>query len=119
MAAGDVTALKKYDGQIVAMHTAGTTVYLVTKNGELISYTISGAATATVAHLNLPVSCIWADATYIYIGTTTGRFVRYTIATGANSKLAKWDSPITSICLLSTLFYIGLADGRLQSYATA
>lgn len=119
MAVGDLVNLKKYQDPVVAMHTAGTTIYLVTNSGELISYTISGGATATVAHLSMSdVSAIWADATYIYIGCKSGRLLRYTIATGVNAQIDKFDSPITALCVY-TLLYVTLADGHMYSYALA
>ena len=112
------TLLKKFRDPVVAMHTAGTTIYLATQSGQVASYTISGGAVANVGRASMSdLTAIWADATYIYGGTASGRLLRYTIATGVHSQLAKLNSKITALTITGGILYISCANGRIYSYS--
>ena len=122
MAAGDLASLKKYDSAIVAMHTAGTTVRFALASGNVMTFTISGAASAKLCHINPNnLSALWTDNTYIYLGYKDGRLYRITIADpdGAETQLAKFDCAINAIAITGTTLYVALADGHLYSYALA
>jgi len=117
MSAGDSTMLKKFRDPIVAMSAwAGTTIYLVTKGGQLHSYTISGGADAEIAHIRGDVKCMYTDLTTIYFGMGDGRLLSYTISDKSNSELKRYDSAIVTLNILSTILYVGTADGRLHQY---
>ena len=118
MAAGDVSTLKKFRDPIVAISAwAATTCYVITKGGQLSSYTIAGGAVAAISHIRGDVKCMYTDNTTIYLGMGDGRLMSYTIATKVNSILKRFDSAIVDLNILSTLLYIGTADGRLHTYA--
>ena len=122
MAAGDLANVGKYSSAIVAMHTAGTTVRFVLASGDIETFTISGATTARLCHINPNcLSAFWTDNTYIYLGYEDGRLYRITISDpdGAETQLAKFDSAINAIAVTGTTLYVALGDGHLYSYALA
>jgi len=122
MSAGDLSNVKKYDSSIKAMHTAGTTVRFILASGNIETFTISGATTAKLCHINPNnVSAFWTDNTYIYLGYKDGRLYRITISDpdGAETQLAKFDCAINAIAVTGTTLYVALDDGHLYSYALA
>jgi hypothetical protein len=118
MAAGDLASLKKYKTAIKALHTAGTTVRFILASGDIETFTISGATTAKLCHVNpTNVSAFWTDNTYIYLGYKNGALRRVTVANNVNSQLAKFDCAVNAIAVTGTTLYVGLSDGHLYSYA--
>lgn len=121
MAAGDMVNLKKYNTDLADMFAlaAGATIYLVTKAGDVMAYTIAGGATSNIARISSgDVTALVNNATHIFAGFHNGELRRYTIADGTQSKLVKFDSAIVAMAI-NTLLYIALADGHLYSYALA
>ena len=120
MAAGDLAKVKSYKASIKAMHTAGTTVRFMLADGNIETFTISGATTAKLCHVNPDdVSAFWTDNTYIYLGYKNGAVRRITVANNVNSQLAKFSCAVNAIAVTGTTLYVALDNGRLYSYALA
>jgi hypothetical protein len=118
MAAGDVVELKKIKDPIVAIDAASATyVWVVTKSGQIMRYTIADGTVTFPARVRGDVKCIYCNNTTAYLGMGDGRLLSVTVADGANSILKRFDCAIVSLSVLATLIYIGTADGRLHSYA--
>src|SRR5208283_2372301 len=137
MAFGDLVALTSpvADKDIVAMATAGTTVYVATNEGFIWQYTISGQAAYIVngIHFNEKVTAMTILTTNLYVADAKGRIHKVAISssgTGLTGTLTDSSQTcagrITALTTYagSTLLYVWVAGqnevvGNSQFYSVA
>ena len=120
MAAGDISALVApiIDREVVALVTAGTTVYAVTDKGRVHSYTISGEANALVsASINCKPTAAAFLATNLYIGDDQGNIWKVVVGSGVTTRLVNLGQKITAMCMYGTLIYVWLDNNTFKSVA--